>query len=634
MFGLSIGTAIFCFLRFCPFPLGEYKGAAIVLEAKENYAVLLFKGRKVLLFERGTLLEEGDILRIEGQVGPLQIEHFEGRFDFESYLVKKGVKGEISLLQKQTLFARPIRLREIELRFLSHFDETTGGLLDSFLFNRKDYQNSILKKANELNVLFLFSSSGVYLSLLKRFLGFLFSYARNEKAKAICPFLILLLFSSFSLSKIGVWRVLFLSFLDFERAIRKKGKISFYKKIALSGFLCFLIDPFSILQESFQIGFFLSLYLSLQKARMGVLKTKGSKRIRSFASAFLFLLPLYMSENSFHLLSPFYSLLLPPVTLPYITLGYCSFFGVPIYGSLRAYGSFLLSFLSVLGKISVEIPLFGRFEWLRSGYYSLLFLSLYLNDIGLTELRKTVTLVPLCFCLFNALPITNHLSYQVSFIDVSQGDSIFVRAGEKALLVDTGGTNRFDIAHEVLLPFLRREKITHLDYLILTHDDFDHSGGKESLVSSFSVSKVLTSKESFPLSFQGIEIYNLNPLEGTNNDKNKGSLVLSFNLEGQKFLLMGDATEETEKAILQKGITEHDVLKVGHHGSKTSSCPAFLDALKPKEAIISCGVHNKYGHPDKEVLERLKERDIRIRRTDLEGTITYKGWLKRGFSLF
>lgn len=604
------------------------------MEAKENYAILLFKGRKVLLFERGTLLEEGDILRIEGRIGPFRIEHFEGVFDFESYLVKKGVKGEILPLQRQDLFTRPIRLREMELRFLSHFDNTTEGLLDSFLFNRKDYRNSVLKKAEELNLLFLFSSSGVYLSLLRRFLDFLFSFARSEKVKTICPLLILLLFSSFSLSKIGVWRVLIMSFLDFERAIRKKEKMCFLKKISLSGFGCFLIDPFSILQESFQIGFFLSLYLHLQKARRNVLKTKGRRRIKSFFSSFSFFLPLYSTENSFRLLSPFYSLLLPPVTLPYIALGYCSFFGVPIYGSLSSYSSFLFSFLKVLGNISIEIPLFGRFEWLKSGYYSLLFFSLYLEDIGLSELKKAAASIPLCLCVLNALPITNYFSYQVSFIDVSQGDSILVRVGKEALLVDTGGTNRFDIATEILIPYLRREKIAHLDYLVLTHDDFDHSGGKESLVSSFSVSKVLTSKESFPLCFQGIEIDNLNPLEGTDTDKNKGSLVLSFAFGEQKFLLMGDASEASEKAILGNGITEHDILKVGHHGSKTSTCAEFLDAVKPKEAIISCGVDNNYGHPDKEVLNRLEERGVRIRRTDLEGTITYKGWLKRGFSLF
>ena len=606
----------------------------MVLEAKENYAILLFKGRKVLLFEKETLLEEGDILRIKGRIDPLRIEHFEGRFDFESYLITKGVKGEVSLLERKTLFLRPLRLRKMELSFLSAFKEPTRGLLDSFLFNRKDYQNPVLKKADDLNLLFLFSSSGVYLSLLRRFLRFLFSYARNEKIRAVCPFLILVLFSSFSLSKIGVWRVLILSFLDFERAVRKKEKMAYLPKVALSGFVCFLIDPFSILQDSFQIGFFLSLYLYLQKARISLLKTKGRKRIASFVSSFLFLLPLYISKNSFRLLSPFYSLLLPPITLPYIGLGYCSFIAVPLFSALGSYSSFLLSFLNVLDSISLEIPLFGRLEAFRTGYYFLLFLSLYLGDIGLTQIKRNVVTIPLCLLLLNVLPITNYFSYQVSFIDVSQGDSILVRIGMRAMLVDTGGTNRFDIAKEVLIPYLKREKVTRLEYLVLTHDDFDHSGGKESLVSSFCVSKILTEKESFPLTFQGVEIENLNPLEGTDNDKNKGSLVLSFELGEQKFLLMGDASKETEEAILRKGVNECDVLKVGHHGSKTSSCAAFLDAVKAKEAVISCGVNNKYGHPDEEVLDRLTERRVRIRRTDKEGTITYKGWLRRGFSLF
>ena len=93
---------------------------------------------------------------------------------------------------------------------------------------------------------------------------------------------------------------------------------------------------------------------------------------------------------------------------------------------------------------------------------------------------------------------------------------------------------------------------------------------------------------------------------------------------GYSFLFTGDAPVSIEKQILEDnpGIS-CDILKVGHHGSDTSTCAEFLDALKPKEAVISVGYKNHYGHPKKEVVERLEERGIRIRRTDEEGTITY-----------
>ena len=93
------------------------------------------------------------------------------------------------------------------------------------------------------------------------------------------------------------------------------------------------------------------------------------------------------------------------------------------------------------------------------------------------------------------------------------------------------------------------------------------------------------------------------------------------------FLFTGDAPVEVEKKILEDNPNlTCDVLKVGHHGSNTSTSEEWLDALKPKEAVISVGYQNKYGHPNKEVVERLEKRNILIRRTDLEGTVTYARW--------
>ena len=108
--------------------------------------------------------------------------------------------------------------------------------------------------------------------------------------------------------------------------------------------------------------------------------------------------------------------------------------------------------------------------------------------------------------------------------------------------------------------------------------------------------------------------------------ENESSLVISTVIGGRCYLCMGDAPEEVERRIIvDYPNLKADILKVGHHGSKTSTCPAFLDLVSPKEAIISCGGKNTYGHPHEEVVNRLKQRSIKIRRTDEEGSIVYRG---------
>ena len=193
-------------------------------------------------------------------------------------------------------------------------------------------------------------------------------------------------------------------------------------------------------------------------------------------------------------------------------------------------------------------------------------------------------------------------------------------------MIDTGGQKSFDMASETLIPFMNKHKITHIDALITTHDDFDHSGAKEALMNNFKVYNYLNKPEQFPYKIGDIYLENLNVFGGEeDNDK---SLVLSMNFMKKKWLFMGDASIKIEKEIISAfDSVDCDILKVGHHGSKTSTCDEFIKATTPSEAIISVGSKNYYGHPNQEVLDILTKNNVKIRRTDEEGTISY-------FSLF
>ena len=230
-----------------------------------------------------------------------------------------------------------------------------------------------------------------------------------------------------------------------------------------------------------------------------------------------------------------------------------------------------------------------------------------------------------CFLTLYCLPIENWITTAVYFINVGQGDSCLIRKGNTAVMIDTGGLKNVDLATQTLIPFLQKERIYDIDLLITTHDDFDHNGAVDSLIENYYVKETITEATKFPVTISGITLNNYNNHIGEMSGNNDSSLVIGFKLSGTSYLIMGDAPIEVEKNIMKEyESVPCDILKVGHHGSNTSTCDEFVKYLHPKEAVISCGKNNKYGHPKQSVLNTLNRNNVFIRRTDIEGTIFYK----------
>jgi competence protein ComEC len=237
---------------------------------------------------------------------------------------------------------------------------------------------------------------------------------------------------------------------------------------------------------------------------------------------------------------------------------------------------------------------------------------------------------------------------KVYFLDVGQGDSSLIRYKNKNYLIDTGGiTNyqeewkkrkhEYSISNDLIIPFSRSIGVKKIDYLIITHGDYDHMGDATNIVNNMNVKKIIFNcgeinelEEELlyyrhyscidKLDFEP-NLYFLNTK--TYDNENDNSNVVYMEYYGYKFLFMGDASMEREKEIIDKyNINDIDVLKVGHHGSKTSSSVGFINIMKPKYSIISVGKNNKYGHPNKEVLNNLKE--SKVYRTDRDGSIRFK----------
>lgn len=300
--------------------------------------------------------------------------------------------------------------------------------------------------------------------------------------------------------------------------------------------------------------------------------------------------------------------------------GLFSFFFFPVPGIVNPLGEGLKGALTVFGSANPALPLPPLTPFSVLLFYEMAFCILFLIEFGERNSAKIIGISSVAIYLLSLLPVRGYLVSSVSFINVGQGDSILIEHRGKAALVDTGGSLSFDMAKEVLIPYLRKRRVYSLDALIITHGDFDHSGAADSLLSSFEVKQVIDSPSSFPYELGSLRIDNLNDygIEG----ENESSLVLSFSLFKTSFLLMGDATSEIERRIVSDNPgLDCDVLKVGHHGSDTSSCREFLLAVRPKLAIISVAASNSYGHPSPDVLRRLEAIGAKIKMTSEEGSI-------------
>lgn len=234
---------------------------------------------------------------------------------------------------------------------------------------------------------------------------------------------------------------------------------------------------------------------------------------------------------------------------------------------------------------------------------------------------------------------------EVHFIDVGQADASLVLCDDKSMLIDGGNSADSDLIYT----YLKKHEIDHLDYIINTHPHEDHVGGLAGALNYATVDTVLApvteydsrafsnfvkyldeqnvsitipeAGDTFSLGSADVEV--LAPVRYS-EDMNNNSIVLKVTFGNTSFLFTGDAEREEEQDILEKGFDlESTVLKVGHHGSGTSTSYPFLREIMPKYAVISVGRNNSYGHPHENVLSRLRDADAIVLRTDIQGDIVF-----------
>jgi competence protein ComEC len=391
----------------------------------------------------------------------------------------------------------------------------------------------------------------------------------------------------------------------------------------------------------------------------------------SIQLVFVVLMIIYFHRVS--LVSVFLNLLAVPLVGLLVPLGFLllsfSFAHLPL-ATLLATGCRVLaeSLLNLAEYFST--PEWGNFRlptpptWLWAIYFFFLLAALLQFPAAVRRAGALMASGALGLMLLHPFaPRTPSGSMQLTFLDVRQGDSIFLSFPDQGTMVIDGGgllgrsfgehfgEERFDVGEQVVSPFLWSLGIRELDALVLTHAHHDHMSGLEALLKNFKVDELWVGRNplvpdylrllktslqrSVPvrvfgtgdsLSFHSSRFEFLNPEKGSETIRapsNNDSLAVRLHYGDRRFLLTGDIERQVETELLRDGhALESDLLKVAHHGSKSSTMPEFLDRVRPIWAVISVAAHSPFGHPHPEVIERLERRRIPAFRTDRHGAVT------------
>ena len=521
----------------------------------------------------------------------------------------------------------------------------------AFVLGSTSYiDNDVLSTYRENGISHLFALSGLHVSIFSAFLIFILKKLKvPELTRYILVFIFLLLFSFITNFSPSILRA---TLLFFFLGINKV----FYLNIRtinilyLVYILLTLINPFIIYNVSFILSFTAAFYLILSNdltksnnyfiglLKISLISTLGTLPISIYYFGSINLIGFILNL----IFVPYVSFIVFPFTL-------ITFIVPKLYFILNILTSILESISMFTNKLKL-IVYFPKVSIYFIIVYSILFI-LFIK----TKKKKHIIFLIIITIIIKIKPYLNS-DILVYYIDVGQGDSILLSSPNRKenILIDTGGKISYEKEKwkerknknisDNIITFLRKLGINKLDYLIVTHGDYDHMGEAINLVNNFKVEKVIFNCGEFndlekklikvlnkkkieyyscikELSINNNKVYFLNTKEYENENDN--SSVIYTKLNGYKFIFMGDAGVEKEKDILDKyNLSNIDVLKVGHHGSKTSTSKKFIDEIKPKYSIISVGKNNRYGHPNKKVLDTLN--DSKIYRTDQDGSIMFK----------
>ena len=612
----------------------DFTGIVTTIVKKENSFKLTIKGKEKLIVYISYIenIELGDKVVVKGKYTLPKKATIPNNFDYQKYLYNNHIfyimyAEELKIIKKNQNIT--FKIKKYILDKTSNY--TNNGYLNAFIIGDKTdlefyetYQNN--------GISHLFALSGMHISMLSLIIYKLVNKFKHKDLIVIMFLLFYITLTNFSASILRT--IIFFIILKLNKKLDLN--ISTKNTLLITLFIIMIYNPLIVFDIGFQYSGLVTFGL--------IVSTKYYKKnylynlfITSFI-ALLFSVPITLYNNyELNLLSILNNLInVPLITFVIYPLSLLTFllkFLEPIYNLTINLLEFINNISSIF-SLNIIVPKVHIIFYLI--YYLLIYLYIESNN------KKYILIACLYLLSFKLKPFIDRNNY-VYYLDVGQGDSSLIIYNDIVVMNDTGGTSNYDVSSGCI-KLLKSLGYSHIDYLILTHGDFDHMGETINLVKNFKVEKVIFNcgphndleKELIKvLDKKKIKYYSC--INELNIDKNKlyflqtkeydnendNSNVIYTELNGYKFLFTGDASITTEKEILNKyNLPDIDVLKVGHHGSKTSSGKEFIDEINPKYSIISVGKNNRYGHPNKEVIDNLI--DSKIYRTDQDGSIMFK----------
>lgn len=580
-------------------------------------------------------LSYGDKIKVTGVLKEPSTNNIFNNFNYKKYLYNKKIYYIIEASKIDKIQNNNNHIYTIKNLLYTRINSLkSSNYIKALLFGDNKLDKEI-KTSYQINgISHLFSVSGFHINFITSIIYFyLDRVTYNKKIKYITVdiFLVLylLLCNTTSLLRCTVMNIL-LSINHLLKLNIKKIDI-----VLLTLILCIIINPFIIYDigfiYSYTISFFLILYKNKYKTNNKLLKIIYISLI-----SFLVSLPIniytsyeinFLSIILNIIIVPIVSLILLPLSL--LTLIF------PILDNI------LYLITSILEKISLYTSNINIFKQVLSKPSIILIIIYYLVIILILSKNKHYYLILILLIFHKTIPLYNS-NLEVVMFDVGEADSMLISTPSKKvnILIDTG--RGIDINNIII--YLKSIGISKLNYLIITHGDEDHIGGALYLIDNFKVDNVILNKGDYTelevelithlknknikytnninkIPLLGSYMYLLNTKKFSNENDN--SIVTYFEYQKYKFLFMGDSSSKTEEYLINNyNLANISFLKVGHHGSNTSSSPLFINKITPKVSLISVGRNNFYHHPNKEVLTNLS--NSVIYRTDINKSIKIK----------
>ena len=622
----------------------ELTGNIVDIHVFENQYEMIIKGKEKVMVnyypKEKMELNLGDKIKVTGEFTKPNSNKNKHLFNYKKYLERKNIYFIVKSNYIKKINANKNPYFYIKNLIIKHLDK--NPYLNTFIIGDKSYINrNVIRSYQENGISHLFALSGMHITLLVSLISkFLKNFNIPEedifKYTSIILFAYLLLVGfSPSILRGVLFYVLFSINRIYYFYIKKINLFLFIISISL------LINPNFIFDIGFLYSYLISLSLILMSKELESTSYFISLLKVSLLSFFVSIPVTLFNFYQINILSIIYNLVFVPfvsiIIFPFSLL-------TAIIKPLSPIYNLLIAILEKTSLFFCKIR-FGKiiFKRLPLIIYVIYFLIILLF---LFRKKNEYIYISLILLLIHLLIPCFDQSKYIKMVDVNQGDSTLIHLNKRNILIDTGGklSNEGEIFYNTINPFLKDLGINKIDFLIISHGDFDHMGEAINLVNNFKVEKVIFNCGEFndlekelikvldkkhikyyscikELNIDNNKLYFLQTKEYDNENDN--SNVIYTELNGYKFMFMGDASITTEKEILNNyNLSDIDVLKVGHHGSKTSSGEEFIDEINPKYSVISVGKNNRYGHPNKEVLENLN--NSKIYRTDQDGSIMFR----------